>query len=274
MVCPDKNQLNKKVNKELTKVEKYICGLVDLWYPGLKVMVSIQVLRSSQEGGRDNPCNKMCKAIQKDDANLALCNMSDMVMKDFLSDQIQGKWGQQKKMMTVGYRCHKYLSNLLTPVRHNFLGANYNWYIFVGQFFLQGCCKRGVSLSEDVSDLCSKCLPDCPCGFESEKIRILRESDVSKMNKDDQKCVRPGLYYDPSCIKEKYDVSFVTIPQLLICKYIATSTFERFLKRMTQDPEKSTLFQSWLKIYGDEKEEDQSGAGSWGSGPTPSAAFT
>ena len=243
-MCPENNKsqndIETFVEHKLTKVENEICSLVKREYPETRVMVSIQVLHSSQTNYRNPSCNKKCDVVQRNSAILKLCNQSDIGMKTILWQQIMGRHKPGHEMKGIGYRCHQKLSNVVIPLREELLGKNWYWYVFLGQFYLMTCSVA----SEDKG---------CPDGFASEQIVILSKDHIPVEFSD---CIRPGFFCDKETFQDTQTlkVSYLTIPKLFICRYIACRHLRHFLRTLKSD--ELEKFGKWLEMYAKPRKED------------------
>jgi len=243
-MCPENNKSQSNietfVEDKLTKVEKEICAFVEKEYPELKIMVSIQVLHSSQANYRNNPCNKKCDAVQQDSDKLAQCNRSDQAMKIILWQQIMGRQAPGGEMKGIGYHCHQNLSNIVIPLREKLLEKKWYWYIFLGQFYLKACSVTSGDQG-------------CPDGFATEQIKILTNDRIPVGFSE---CIRPGFFCNQETLHDAQalNVSFLTIPQFLICRYIALRHFRNFLHTLKDD--ELIKFKSWLEMYAKPRKED------------------
>jgi hypothetical protein len=239
-MCPENNKdqgdIDKFVEDKLSKVEREICIFVEEEYPDTNIMVSIQVFNS--KNSRKTPCNKKCDAARSDPQKLALCELSDIAMKDILWEQVMGIQGPKNTMNGIGYLCHQNLSNIVIPFRGKPF-KDWYWYIFLGQFYLLSC----DNVSGDKG-----CIDGIKCG----KIDILTENRIpAKFTL----CVKPGFFREKHTITDAqiYKIKYLSVPQLLICRYIALRHFRKFL--LTMDESDKEKFEKWLEYYANPPED-------------------
>jgi len=230
-------ELNKHINDALDAVEKDIMTCIKNMY-NLTIKVSIQVLHSSQSKNgfpRQSACNERCQFIQENAKLRKLCDDSDTAMKHYLDRKVRTG---RRKDITIGYRCHQYLSNIIMPIKW----GDYFWYIFLGQFLLRGC---GKSLG----------CPECIEGFRSENIEVLKRAEIEADIEDEyKKSVRDNLFYIASDVKNASGICSLEIPELLVCKVVAKIMFNNFLS--TIHDEEYEKFKKWLETYGKEKKKE------------------
>lgn len=205
-----------QVEYELLNLQIDICQWVQRKYHR-RIMASIQLIHQKQK--RPLACNILCSLTQKEDENVELCNKSDEAMKVLLSERLKNS---RDKDISIGYLCHKGMSNIVIPYHDKKCRRGTYWYVFLGQFVLKGCRQNKKTCDEIKCHTC----------FGDEKIKILKPKDIEDKYSD---CVHAGIICNPKYLVDEGKVereNILSIPQLIMCKFVTKNLVANFFDEL------------------------------------------
>lgn len=214
--------MSEEINSETENLIQHVEELIQQWMLAefsRKIGVSVQLPSSYQGNRRPVPKNFVCREIYKNATARQKCDMSDQVMKHL----------SLKDEMSIAYRCHGDLSNIVIP--HYDTITKTTWFIFIGQF---------VIMDETRCDDCKVVQARCRATqriLKKEEIQILDENKINNLAADDKQryngVVKPVFF--GSHYNEKMPQDYVIdIHQLIMCKRKAIKVLNNEIQKSTE----------------------------------------